>query len=48
MFFKKLTLGNDKDNNAVIMGRNTYMSIGKQLPGRKNIIISKILKKMLF
>ena len=44
MFFKKLTLGDDKDNNAVIMGRNTYISIGKELPGRKNIIISNTLK----
>lgn len=34
--FKRLTLG-----NTVIMGRKTYESIGKPLPGRHNIIISK-------
>jgi len=42
MFFKKLTTGDN--NNAVIMGRNTFNSIGKELPNRKNIIISKTLK----
>ena len=40
LFFKKLTTG----NNVVIMGRNTYLSIGRELPNRKNIIISKTLK----
>ena len=43
LFFKKLTTGNNCDN-VVIMGRNTYISIGKELPNRKNIIISKTLK----
>ena len=33
--FRETTLG-----HAVIMGRKTYMSIGKPLPKRKNIIIS--------
>tara|TARA_Y100000389_G_C17195492_1_gene380985 strand:+ start:148 stop:675 length:528 start_codon:yes stop_codon:yes gene_type:complete len=42
LFFKKITTG-DKEN-AVIMGRNTYLSIGKELPNRKNIIISKTLQ----
>ena len=42
LFFKNLTTG-DKEN-AVIMGRNTYLSIGKELPNRKNIIISKTLQ----
>ena len=42
LFFKKTTTG-DKEN-AVIMGRNTYLSIGKELPNRKNIIISKTLQ----
>lgn len=34
--FKKRTLG-----HAVIMGRKTYESIGKPLPGRLNIVISR-------
>lgn len=33
--FKKITLG-----HAVIMGQTTYESIGKALPGRKNIVLS--------
>src|SRR5581483_11941978 len=33
--FKKLTLG-----KTVIMGRKTHESIGRPLPGRKNIILS--------
>lgn len=34
--FKKLTFG-----NPVIMGRKTFDSIGKPLPGRRNIVISR-------
>ena len=34
--FKKLTMG-----HPVIMGRKTYESIGRPLPGRANIIISR-------
>ena len=34
-FFRKLTYG-----SPVIMGRKTYESIGRPLPGRKNIVIS--------
>lgn len=34
--FKKLTSG-----NVVIMGRKTYESIGKPLPNRMNIIVSR-------
>lgn len=34
--FKRLTLG-----HPVIMGRKTYESIGKALPGRTNIVISR-------
>ena len=37
--FKKLTLG-----KTVIMGRLTYDSIGKPLPNRKNIVLSRSLK----
>ena len=35
-FFKQTTMG-----CPIIMGRKTYQSIGKLLPGRKNIIISR-------
>lgn len=34
--FKRLTWG-----KPIIMGRNTYDSIGRPLPGRKNIILSR-------
>lgn len=34
--FKKVTLG-----KPIIMGRKTYESIGRPLPGRKNIVISR-------
>ena len=35
-FFKSTTMG-----SPIIMGRKTFESIGKVLPGRKNIIISR-------
>ncbi|WP_394231528.1 dihydrofolate reductase [Niallia oryzisoli] len=35
-FFKKVTMG-----HPIIMGRNTFESIGKPLPGRENIIVSR-------
>lgn len=39
--FRKITRGDISDRkNAVIMGRKTYESIGKLLPGRINIIIT--------
>lgn len=34
--FKKLTTG-----NTVVMGRKTYESIGKPLPNRKNIVLTR-------
>jgi dihydrofolate reductase len=34
--FRALTLG-----HAIIMGRRTYESIGRALPGRRNIVISR-------
>jgi dihydrofolate reductase len=39
--FKTLTTGNKK--NAVIMGKNTYQSINKNLLHRDNLILSKSL-----
>ncbi len=35
-FFKRVTLG-----HTVIMGRRTYESIGRPLPGRHNILLSR-------
>jgi len=35
-YFKKITLG-----KPIIMGRKTYESIGRPLPGRRNIVISR-------
>ncbi|MBT40907.1 MAG: type 3 dihydrofolate reductase [Idiomarina sp.] len=34
-YFKKITLG-----KPIVMGRKTYESLGRPLPGRKNIILS--------
>ncbi|WP_067223032.1 type 3 dihydrofolate reductase [Marinomonas gallaica] len=35
-YFKQVTMG-----KPIVMGRNTYESIGKPLPGRRNIVISR-------
>lgn len=35
-YFKQVTLG-----KPIIMGRNTFESIGKILPGRQNIVVTK-------
>ena len=35
-FFKETTIG-----NAVVMGANTWRSIGKSLPGRLNIVLTR-------
>jgi dihydrofolate reductase len=35
-YFKRTTMG-----NAIIMGRKTFESIGKPLPGRTNIIVTR-------
>ena len=35
-WFKRKTMG-----KAVLMGRKTYESIGKQLPGRRNLVITR-------
>ncbi len=37
-FFKATTMG-----HAIIMGRKTYDSIGKPLPGRENIVLSRTM-----
>jgi dihydrofolate reductase len=42
-YFKSMTKGDE--NNAVVMGKNTYKSIGKALPGRDNLILSTTLNK---
>jgi len=39
--FKKLTEG-----QVVIMGRKTYESIGKPLPNRQNIVVSKTIRSI--
>ncbi len=36
-FFKETTMG-----HPVVMGRNTFLSLPKVLPGRKNIVISDV------
>ena len=38
-FFKKTTMG-----HAIVMGRRTYESLGKPLPGRHNIILSRTME----
>jgi len=35
-YFKRTTMG-----NCIIMGRKTYQSIGRALPGRTNIVVSR-------
>jgi len=37
-FFKATTIG-----HAILMGRKTYESIGKPLPGRENIVLSRTI-----
>jgi dihydrofolate reductase len=39
--FKQLTMG-----KPIVMGHNTYKSIGKPLPGRLNIVLSKQNRKI--
>ena len=35
-YFKKITTG-----NSILMGRKTYESIGRTLPNRRNIVITR-------
>jgi len=39
-FFKATTMG-----HAILMGRKTYESIGKPLPGRENIVLSRTMQE---
>ena len=39
--FKQITTG-----HTVFMGRKTYQSIGKPLPNRRNIVISRVVKEI--
>lgn len=39
--FKSLTLG-----HTIVMGRRTYESIGRPLPGRRNVIVSRSLSAL--
>jgi len=43
LYFKWLT--KNKPDNAIVMGKNTWNSIGTPLPGRKNIIVSSSLSQ---
>lgn len=42
-FFKKMTT-----DNVVIMGNNTFKSIGKTLPNRINVVLTSSIKGMMF
>lgn len=37
--FKNITTG-----HTIVMGRNTYLSIGKPLPNRRNVILSRTME----
>lgn len=41
VYFKKTTLG-----ATVVMGRKTFESIGKPLPGRRNVVVSKTMSEI--
>jgi dihydrofolate reductase len=40
-FFKATTMG-----HAILMGRKTYESIGRPLPGRENIVLSRTMPEI--
>ena len=40
-FFKATTMG-----HAILMGRKTFESIGRPLPGRENIVLSRTISEM--
>lgn len=39
--FKRITIGPESSLNAIIMGRKTFESIGRPLPFRLNIVLSR-------
>lgn len=41
VYFKKTTLG-----ATVVMGRKNFESIGKPLPGRRNVVVSKTMNEI--
>ena len=43
-YFKNLTKG--AGDNAIIMGKNTYLSLNKPLPYRDNIVLSSSLESI--
>lgn len=44
--FKTITVGLGHNSNAVIMGKKTFLSIGRPLPNRVNIVVSSSLPKI--
>lgn len=42
-YFSKLTIGSNDNNNAIIMGKNTWMSLPGPLKKRDNLIVSTSL-----
>ena len=42
-YFSKITKGTNNDNNAIIMGKNTWNSLTRPLLGRDNLILSTTL-----
>lgn len=43
-FFREMTKGDG--NNAIVMGKNTYLSINKNLPKRDNLVLSTSLTEI--
>jgi dihydrofolate reductase len=43
-FFREMTKGDG--NNAIVMGKNTYLSINKNLPERDNLVLSTSLTEI--
>lgn len=39
--FKRVTTG-----HPVVMGRNTYLSLGRPLPGRTNVVVSRTVQEI--
>jgi len=43
-FFREMTKGDG--NSAIVMGKNTYLSINKKLPNRDNLVLSTSLTEI--